>query len=130
MKQVKKKTQLNKKINNENSINLHKNLKSVSYKSSLKRIRKLLPNQFERVVSKFMHGDGIDNMNEILIKTIARPNGILIGSLFALLATLTTVYLAIYYGYSYNYLLLFMSFVIGYLIECVVAIVTSITKPN
>lgn len=104
----------------EETLRLHKNLKSSSYDSSLKRIRQQLPKKNQKALSGIIHAKGMDSVNDLLINTFARPKSILGGSLLALIGVSIGAYLAKYYGYSYNYLLLFLLFILGYVIEFLV----------
>lgn len=107
---------------NEN-IELHKALKASSYDSSIKRIRKRLPRKNQRLFSSLIHARGMDNFNDLVASTLARPKSILAGSILAILGVITITYMAKSYGYSYNYLLLFMLFIVGYSIEIIIELV-------
>jgi hypothetical protein len=112
------KKKINKKTaQQEDNINLHKKLRASSYASSMGNIRKRLPHKQQRAFSRFIHARGMDSFNDLLTKTIGRPNSIIGGSIFALIGTFLAIFLSKYYGYSYNYLLLVLFFVLGYLLE-------------
>jgi hypothetical protein len=105
------------------NIKLHKSLKTSSYNSSIKRIRKRLPTKNQRLFSSFVHAHGMDTFNDFVANTIARPKSILAGSILALSGVITITYLAKSYGYSYNYLLLFTLFILGYLLEIIIELI-------
>ncbi len=105
------------------NIKLHRDLKSSSYRSSLKRIRKQLPSSHQRLLSSYVHGRGMDSFNDLVANTIARPKSVLAGSILAAVGVIGSVYLAINYGYSYNYLLMFLFFVFGYLAELIIELI-------
>lgn len=116
IKKTTKKTQ----VVQEDSLKLHKQLKTSSYNTSLTRIRKRLPNKKQRAFSRFIHAKGMDSTNDILVATIGRPSSIIGGSIFALIGVGIGVYLSRYYGYSFNYLLLFLFFIMGYAVELLI----------
>jgi hypothetical protein len=103
----------------EDNLKLRRQLKNASYKSSLSSVRKNLPKRKQRLFSGLIHAPGMDNSNDILARTIARPKSIIGGSIVAVVGTVASVYLSKYYEYSYNYLLLFLFFVLGYAVELV-----------
>lgn len=107
----------------DDNFKLHQSLKSSSYNSSIKRIRRQLPNKHQRMFSSFIHAPGMDNFNNMLANTLARPKSIIAGSILAMIGVSGGVLLSKYYGYSYNYLLLFIFFIIGYLLELIIELV-------
>jgi hypothetical protein len=102
----------------EEDLGLQKILKSDAYDSILNDIRRDLSKP-EQLFSRLIHAKGMDKLNDILVKTIARPSALFIGGLVTLIVTITTYSIARVYGYHYNYLLFLYAFVAGYILEIV-----------
>ncbi|HUC95773.1 MAG TPA: hypothetical protein VMR76_02325 [Candidatus Saccharimonadia bacterium] len=109
------------------SITLNKRLKRVltnkTYKSTLKSIRKT-HRKSSLVLSKLIHAKGMDNFNELLIKTLASPRAFLGAAVVGLLGTTLSVYVAEIYSYHYNYLLFVYMILIGYVIGLVLELLS------
>lgn len=90
-----------------------KQVKKLTYQRTLKRTqnRLRLP---DRTLSRFIHQPAIEKVSELASKTIARPSGLLGGSILAFLGTLSVLLLSRKYGYEFNYLVFFMMFVGGF----------------
>jgi translation elongation factor EF-G len=97
-------------------------LKEIAYQRLLKRARKHLP-RYSRAMSKVIHQPVIDNVSEVVSKTIGRPSGIIGGGLMALVGTSIYYVLARHFGYSYNsfvfLLLLTVGFFLGWSTEVI-----------
>jgi hypothetical protein len=95
-------------------------LKDLAYRRTMSRVRTQLSSP-EKLFSKMVHAPVIDEVSDFAATTIARPSGILGGSVFALLGSAFVLYLAKHYGFEYNFLLFGLlfsgGFVIGILIE-------------
>ncbi len=87
-------------------------LKTAAWSRSMTRTRKKLAIP-DRVFSKVIHNEAIDRPSEFIGKTIARPSGMLWGSVFAFLGTSALLWVTRYYGYEFNYLLFILLFVGG-----------------
>lgn len=100
-------------------------LRSMAYTRLLQRTRKQLRAP-ARAFSKVAHQPAIEAVSELGSKTIARPNGILGGSIVTLVGSCVALYAAKHYGFTYNFLLFAMLFVAGYAvtvcIETIIAI--------
>lgn len=92
---------------------LHRDLKQTAYKRTLQRTQNSL-NQPERVLSKVIHAPAVESISNVAGNTIARPSGILGGSIFALLGTMLLTYFTRRYGFSYNYLVFAILFAGGF----------------
>jgi len=103
----------------EEDLGLENILKNDAYYSILNDIRGDL-NWPQRAFSRFIHARGMDRLNDILLKTLARPMALLVGSLASLASQIITITLAKNYGYSYNYLLFLPAFLAGYLLELII----------
>lgn len=93
---------------------LHRDLKQSAYKRTLQRTQNSL-NAPERALSKVIHAPAVETISNVAGSTIARPSGILGGSIFALLGTLVLTYFTRRYGFSYNYLVFAILFVGGFI---------------
>lgn len=69
-----------------------------------------------RTFSRFIHSPVIEKTSEVIGGTIARPNAILTGSLFAFFATLVVYLVARYYGYALSGAETIISFALGWVI--------------
>jgi hypothetical protein len=73
--------------------------KITSYKQTLGRVRKHL-SPAEKTLSKIVHQPLVEQVSEVGSKTIARPSGILVGSLFSFGLSTTAYILTKRYGYD------------------------------
>lgn len=97
-------------------------LKTDAYKQTLKRIQaRLTP--ADRAFSKVVHNKAIDSVSNVGAKTVARPSGLLGGSICAFLGSLGLLYSAKYYGFRYNYLMFFIFFIGGFAIGLLLEVV-------
>jgi len=90
-------------------------LKSAAYDQTLRRIQQKLP-KTAQAFSKIAHNKTVDAASDIGANTIARPSGILGGSLCALLGSLILLYYSRHYGFRYNYGFFVVLFVGGFLV--------------
>jgi hypothetical protein len=90
-------------------------LKANAYEQTLKRVQHKLskPN---RALSKVVHNKSVEAVSNVGAATIARPSGILGGSICAFLGSLILLYSSKHYGFRYNYLLFFLLFIAGFMI--------------
>lgn len=88
-------------------------LKDIKYKRTLQSVRKDL-NKGERAFSKVVHNPLVDALSNGAGKTVARPSGILTGSIFAFLSTSIFLYYAKHTGFTFNYLVMTLFFVGGF----------------
>ncbi len=96
-------------------LGMQQSLKNVSYARTLAKTRQKLP-KVARSFSKIVHNDVIDSVSNVSAQTVARPSGILGGSISAFLGSVLILYYSKHYGFKYNYLLLFVLFIGGYLV--------------
>ncbi len=87
-------------------------LKDMAFSRAMTRTRKKL-SPISRGFSKIVHAPIIDKPSEFISKTIARPQGMLWGAVFAFIGTSGLLWLTRHYGYEYNYLLVIILFVTG-----------------
>lgn len=88
-------------------------LKDMGRDRLLNRVQRQLP-RGQKSLSKFTHQPTVDALSQLSEKTIARPSGLLGGSLAALFGSITLLYLSKHYGYSYNFLAFAAVFTIGF----------------
>lgn len=106
---------------------VNKDLKDTKYKRTLQSVRKDL-NAPERALSKVVHNPIVDALSAGAEKTIARPSGLLAGSICAFIGSSTFLYIAKHYGYTYNFLLMTMFFVGGFGIGLIAELVSRTVK--
>lgn len=90
-------------------------LKDMAFSRAMTRTRKRL-SPISRGFSKVVHSSVVDKPSEFIGKTIARPQGMLWGSVFAFIGTSALLWITNHYGYEYNYLLVIILFVSGAII--------------
>lgn len=96
-----------------------KKLKEDAYKQTLRATQHKLSKNNRRF-SKVVHNDVVNAVSEVGAKTVARPSGILGGSIVAFIGSVVFLYYARHYGFKYNYLVLFMLFVIGFVVGALI----------
>lgn len=87
-------------------------LKDMAFARAMTRTRKRL-SPISRGFSKVIHASVIDKPSEFIGKTIARPQGMLWGAVFAFIGTSVLLWITRHYGYEYNYLLAIILFIAG-----------------
>lgn len=97
---------------------MHQSLKDTSFAHTLARIQRKLPAP-ARAFSRVVHNPTIDKISAVSAQTVARPSGILGGSLVAFLGSSLALYYSKQYGFKYNYAFVFMLFIGGYAIGAV-----------
>ena len=88
-------------------------LKDIKYKRTLQSVRKDLSAP-DRVLSSLIHNPVVDALSAAAEKTVARPSGLLAGSLTAFVGSSIFLYIAKHYGYEYNFLLMTLLFIGGF----------------
>jgi hypothetical protein len=91
---------------------VNKHLKDMAFARAMTRARKKLSLP-SRTFSKVVHNEIVDKTSETLGKTVARPVGLLWGSVFAFIGTSLLLWITKRNGYEYNYLLVIMLFIGG-----------------
>ena len=112
----------------KHTIAIDKTVKKAAYKKELQQIQNQLP-AHQRAFSKIIHNNAVDKVSTIGGKTVARPSGLLGGSLVSLIGGVIIVWMSNHYGFRYNFFvfiaLLALGFVLGVIIE---AFVRSLSK--
>ena len=99
----------------DSGFGLQQHLKIDAFNRLLARTQQKLSKP-ARAFSKFAHNPTIDKVSNIGAQTVARPSGILGGSICAFLGSVAVYYFAKHYGFEYNYLFVFILFAGGYLV--------------
>lgn len=106
-----------------------KQLKNEAFKRSINRTRKQLskPN---RAFSKLVHQPVVDAVSRAGAQTIARPKGLLVGSILALAGSSYLLWSAKHYGYTYNYLVVILLFATGYILGLIIELIWFTLRPK
>lgn len=104
-----------------------RDLKEIKYKRTLQSVRKDL-NAPEKLLSKVIHNPLVDAVSEVAEKTIARPSGLLTGSIFAFLGSSSFLYAAKHYGFEYNFLIFALFFIGGFALGLLIELVMRMIK--
>lgn len=107
------------KAGHESPLYVQKELKEDTWNRTMTRVRKRLP-ATSRAFSKVVHQPVVDAVSRVGEKTIARPSGLLMGGLCALIGSSFFLWMAKHYGFRYNYLLFFMFFVGGFAVGLII----------
>ncbi len=107
----------------------HQTLKDNAYSRVLANTRQSLSAPM-RTFSKFVHSPMIDSVSEVGAKTVARPSGLLGGSIAALAGSLVLTYYSRHYGFRYNYLFFFACFVGGFLVGWLLEMLLWLLRPK
>lgn len=92
-----------------------KKQKNDSYKKTIKQVQKELPIG-SRIFSKITHNNMVEKASDTVSTTIARPNAILSGAVFAFIITLLTYTIAKKSGYVLSGFETIGSFILGWII--------------
>lgn len=114
------------KQSEDTNLFVNDDLKSLKYKRTLQAVRKDLK-PTERVLSKVIHNQAVDAVSEVAGKTIARPSGFLVGSIFAFLGSSAFLWISKHYGYEYNFLMFAMFFAAGFILGLLVELALRLT---
>jgi hypothetical protein len=111
------------------SFGVTKHLKKDAYKRVIKKTQNNL-SKTEKTFSKAIHNPVIEKVSDVSAKTVARPSGILFGSIGAFVASLVIYFISKRSGFEYNYLLFVMVFVGGYFIGLIAELFYKLIKPQ
>lgn len=93
-------------------------LKREALQRTLTRVRKQLSAP-SRTFSKVIHQPAVNAVSQVTGQTVARPSGLLGGSICAFLGSSIFLWMAKHYGFNYNYLLFFLLFIVGFAVGMV-----------
>ena len=108
---------------------MNRELKTMAYQRTMKRIRRQLPAP-ARVLSSILHQPVIESTSEFASKTLARPSGILAGGIFAFIGSSVFLWASRHYGYEYNFLLFALLFVGGFFVGLIVEMLLRVLGKN
>jgi hypothetical protein len=89
--------------------------RDASYKATMQDIRTHM-SPASRTFSKIIHNKTVDRVSEGLGNTVARPNAILSGAVFAFIISLITLLVARHYGYRLSGFETIGAFIAGWLL--------------
>ncbi len=106
---------------------INRDLKDLKYQRTLKSVQKELP-RAERAFSKVIHNNAVDLISTGAEKTVARPSGLLVGSIFAFLGSSGFLWVCRHYGYEYNFLLFALFFIGGFVLGLLLELIFRVVK--
>jgi hypothetical protein len=90
-----------------------KELKLDAYRKTIRQVQTSL-NPIPRAFSKIAHQPAIEKISDISAQTIARPWGVLIGGVVALLGSFFVIVVSRKIGFEYNYSVILILYIAGY----------------
>ena len=102
-------------------------LKNLTFQRTLTHIRHKLSGP-DKTLSKVIHQPVVKTLSKAGEQTIARPSGILGGSIFAFIGSTVFLYSAKHYGFRYNYLMFAIFFIAGFAVGLTVEMLTYIFR--
>jgi Fe2+ transport system protein B len=115
-KAEKEKTQATPERSTHQSIG--KKQRDTAFKKTMKEVQGDMK-PAERVFSKFIHNKAVEKTSDILGSTIARPNAVMYGAIFAFFATLIVYLLARNLGYVLSGFETIGAFIVGWILGVV-----------
>lgn len=106
------------KTEHDSGLGMQQTLKADAFKRVMTHTRRKLSKP-ARAFSRFTHNNLVDKVSGVSAQTVARPSGILGGSICAFLGSVVVYYFAKHYGFEYNYLFVFVLFIGGYVIGAI-----------
>lgn len=100
-------------------------LKSLAFQRTLTRVRRQLSVP-SRAFSKVIHQPVVTAVSKAGEQTVARPSGVLGGSLCAFIGSSVFFWASKHYGFRYNYLLFAVFFIAGFAIGLTIEMLTFI----
>ena len=101
--------------------------RDLAFKQFMSKVQKHLT-PTEKIGSKLFHQPMVEKASEIGSKTVARPSGVLAGSIFSFITSLATYYFAKQNGYDMTYSIFIVSFIVGFFLGILVEFVFRGTK--
>lgn len=100
-------------------IGVQHSMKANAYERTLSRAQQKLSAP-ARSFSRIVHSPVVDKFSEIGASTVARPSGLLGGSICAFVGSVILLYYSKHYGFKYNYMFLFLLFALGFIVGAVI----------
>lgn len=94
---------------------INRSTKDANFRRIMSDIQPQL-NPASRVFSKFIHTRAVEATSDTLAKTIARPNAILSGAVFAFILTLAVYLIGRYFGYPLSGFESIGAFILGWVV--------------
>lgn len=85
-----------------------------AYDQLIKKVRGRLPKS-QRLASKILHQPTVERLSDIGSRTVARPSGVLFGSICSFIGSFIAYFFAKRYGYDMTYSVFIASFLGGFL---------------
>lgn len=124
-------SELGKEKRADNTPLIDRTVKKAAYKRELHRIQKQLSKP-DRTFSKVIHKPTIEAISNVGAKTVARPSGVLGGSIAALAGGIFLVWISRHYGFRYNFFvfigLLGAGFLLGLIVELLFKTLKKVAK--
>lgn len=98
---------------NSSTLGVAQAIKDKAYQRELTSVRKHLGKP-SRAFSKIAHNKTVEKISEAGAKTIARPSGILGGSILAFLGSSIFLWMTKHYGFRYNFSVMILLFIGGF----------------
>lgn len=111
----------------EHTTYISRELKKETFNRTMVRVRKKLSAP-ARTFSKIIHQPVVDSISQVGSQTVARPSGLLGGSIVAFLGSSTFLWMARHYGFTYNYLLFAILFVAGFAIGMILELIIFVLR--
>ena len=99
----------------ENTYWYSKEYKLTAFNQLLTKTREHL-NPAEKAASKIVHQPIIEAISEVGGKTVARPSGVLLGSVFSFISSLVVYYFSKMHGYDMAYSVFIFAFIGGFVL--------------
>jgi preprotein translocase subunit SecF len=96
--------------------------KQVAYKQTMNHIRRSM-NPTERTFSKVIHNKAVEKVSDIAGSTVARPNAILFGGIFAFIGVLVLYLYARHVGFALTGFQTIGTFIVGWIFGMLVDLV-------
>lgn len=110
-----KETKKSSSVEHYRHLGISKKDRDSSYKQTMKQVQSEMSFS-SRQFSKIIHNKAVENTSEFIGKTIARPNAILLGSIFAFVLTLIAYTVSKTMGYVMSGSETITAFIIGWIV--------------
>lgn len=88
--------------------------RDIAFKQLMHKVQKHLSKP-EKTVSKILHQPTVERLSEVGSKTVARPSGVLVGSIFSFISSLIVYFISKQYAYDMTYSVFVVSFLGGFM---------------
>jgi hypothetical protein len=97
---------------------ISKKQKDISYKRTMKEVQAEM-SPASRAFSKVIHNKAVEKTSEVIGSTVARPNAVLAGAVFAFILTLAAYVTAKHFGYVLSGFETIGAFIVGWIVGIV-----------